>query len=99
MTQISLLNQLTINLKTFKAPIQFAVFEGGINNGNDNSNCVPYVYFKCHSVQSCGDDDFSEKGFSIKEMKEMFNTSFEFSKTFPGNPPPVMKVLVNSDTK
>jgi len=45
------------------------------------------------------DDDFDEKGFTIKEMKEMFNSSFEFSKTFTGNPPPMMKVLVNSDTK
>lgn len=84
--------------KILNAPIKFEVFEGGIGT-EDLTNCVPYVYFKCHSVESAGDDDFDEKGFSIKEMKEMFNSSFEFSKTFTGNPPPMMKVLVNSDTK
>ncbi|ARF12086.1 hypothetical protein Klosneuvirus_3_221 [Klosneuvirus KNV1] len=85
--------------KKIKAPIQLQVFDGGLGNGKDKTNCIPYVYFKCHSVESAGDDDFDEKGFTIKEMKEMFNSSFEFSKTFTGNPPPMMKVLVNSDTK
>lgn len=92
-TFIKLIND---KLKKLNAEIKFDVFDGGLSS---NIKSIPYVYFKCHTVSSSGDDDFDEKHFTIKEMKEMFNQSFQFSKTFPGIPPPVMKILVNSDTK
>jgi len=38
--------------KKIKAPIQLQVFDGGLGNGKDKTNCIPYVYFKCHSVES-----------------------------------------------
>lgn len=90
----------TINtkLKALKTPIQFKVFDGGLGE-KTGTNCVPYVYFQCKSVSSASDDDFDEEGFSIKEVKEMFNQSFQFSQTFPGVSQPTMRIIVNSDTK
>jgi hypothetical protein len=85
-------------LKNLNAGIQFNIFDGGIAD-NSETNFIPYAYFKRHEVESSGDDVFDEKSFTIKEMKEMFNQSFQFSKTFPNNPQPTMKILVNSDSK
>ena len=89
---------INTKLKALKTPIQFKVFDGGLDN-KDVTNCVPYVYFQCKSVVSASDDDFGEEGFSIKDVKEMFNQSFQFSQAFPGIPQPTMRILVNSDTK
>lgn len=85
-----------LNNKLAEFELLFSYFDGGLSsNGSE-----PYLFFKTvKACQSCGDDDIDENGFTLIEIKEFINLSFQIHKKYPSLVKPMMKNLVVSDTK